>query len=188
MLYLGGASLVAGAIITENDDMSDTKTDLKNAFAGESQANRKYLAFAKKAEEEGYPEVAKLFRAAAESETIHALYHLKTMGGVGTTAQNLQEAINGESYEHTEMYPGMIARAKAEKNKAAEMGFQMANTVEKTHEAKFVKALESIKSGKDAPKKKLWICPICGHLHEGDEAPEECPVCHTAKGKFFQSN
>jgi len=165
--------------------LTNTNNDLKNAFAGESQANRKYLAFAKKAEAEGFPEVARLFRAAAESETIHAHYHLGVLGGVGTTAQNLQEAINGEAYEHTEMYPGMIARAKAEGNKKAEIGFDMANKVEKVHEAKFANALAAVKSGKDLPKKKMWICPVCGHLHEGDEAPEECPVCHAPKAKFY---
>jgi rubrerythrin len=167
--------------------LSNTNTDLKNAFAGESQANRKYLAFAKKAEIEGFPEVAKLFRAAAESETIHAHYHFNALGGVGTTANNLQEAIKGEAYEHTEMYPAMIAHAKAEGNKVAELGFDMANKVEKVHEKKFAKALEAVTSGNDLPKKKVWICEVCGHLHEGDDGPDQCPICHSPKGKFHEA-
>ncbi|QLH75044.1 MAG: rubrerythrin family protein [Methanomassiliicoccales archaeon] len=167
--------------------MSKTVEDLKSAFAGESQANRKYLAFAVKAEEEGFPEVAKLFRAAAESETIHAMYHLRAMGGVGTTADNLREAIGGENYEHTTMYPAMILHAKAEGNKVAETGFTWANTVEKTHEGLYEKALGAVKEKKDLPKRKLWVCQVCGHVHEGDEPPEKCPVCNNPKKKFKEA-
>jgi len=168
--------------------MSKTQDDLKNAFAGESQANRKYLAFAKKAEEDGFPEVAKLFRAAAESETIHAHYHLKAMNGVSSTEDNLKAAISGENYEHTAMYPAMIEHAKAEGNKVAETGFTWANKVEKVHEGMYKQALESVKAKKDLPKQKLWICPVCGELHEGDEAPEKCPVCGTPRSKFKEMN
>lgn len=164
--------------------MSKTHDDLKTAFAGESQANRKYLAFAKRAEEDGFPEVAKLFRAAAESETIHALAHLKALGGVSETAKNLEEAIQGEHYEHTSMYPPMIEHAKADGDKVAERGFSWANEVEKVHEDLYKKALEAVKGKKDLPKKKLWICPICGHVHEDDEAPDHCPVCNCPKAKY----
>lgn len=107
-----------------------TKENLAAAFAGESQANRKYLAFAKKAEQDGYPQIAKLFRASAEAETVHALAHFKVMGGVKTTAENLQAAMDGEGYEFTNMYPGFIAEAKKEENKAAEKSFQNAMDVE----------------------------------------------------------
>jgi rubrerythrin len=188
MFYLDDARLQHPIDHWEAKTLSKTQDDLKNAFAGESQANRKYLAFAMKAESEGYPEVAKLFRAAAESETIHALYHLKAMKGVGLTEENLKEAINGENYEHTTMYPVMIEHAKAEGNKVAETGFVFANEVEKVHEGLYQKALESVKVKKDLPKKKLWVCPVCGEVHEGDEPPEKCPVCNTPKQKFKEVN
>ncbi|HSV41993.1 MAG TPA: rubrerythrin family protein [Methanomassiliicoccales archaeon] len=168
--------------------MSKTIDDLHGAFAEESQANRKYLAFAKKAEEEGFPEVAKLFRAAADSETVHALYHLRAMGGVGSTVQNLMAAIDGENYEHTKMYPAMIEQAKAEGNKVAETGFTWANKVEKIHEGKYKKALDAVKAGKDLPEKKVWVCQVCGQVHEGDEPPEKCPVCANPKEKFREMN
>jgi len=167
--------------------LSNTDKDLKDAFAGESQANRKYLAFAKKADEEGYHQVAKLFRAAAEGETIHAHMHLNALKGVSGTAANLNEAINGEAYEHTEMYPAMIEHAQTEGNKLAEIGFVAANKVEKVHEGMYKKALRSVNDGKDMPAKKLWVCQVCGHLHEGDEAPDHCPVCNSPKAKYKES-
>jgi rubrerythrin len=124
--------------------MSKTEKNLAEAFAGESQANRRYLAFAKQADKEGYPQVAKLFRAAAEAETVHAHAHLKALGGIKTTAENLKEAIAGETHEFKSMYPGMIATAKEEGNKAAERSFAYANEVEKIHAGLYQKALDSL--------------------------------------------
>jgi len=126
--------------------MSNTMENLETAFAGESQANRKYLFFAEKADKEGHIQIARLFRAAAESETVHARNHLKTMGGIGSTRDNLQEAAKGEQYEFTEMYPGFIEQAKAEKNQGAETTFDWANKVEKIHHGLYQKALENLEA------------------------------------------
>lgn len=162
--------------------MSKTEANLMEAFAGESQANRKYLAFAKQAEKEGHPQVAKLFRAAAEAETVHAHAHLRVLGVVKTTAENLKEAVAGETHEFKNMYPGMIETAKAEGNKAAQRSFEFANTVEKTHADLYQKALDSLGSNKEVD---YWVCSVCGHTVE-DEAPEKCPVCQAAKKAFFK--
>ena len=161
--------------------MDRTTKDLKEAFAGESQANRKYLAFAAKADQEGYPQVARLFRAAAEAETIHAHNHLRALKGVKSTKENLQEAISGESYEFKEMYPGMIAAAKAAGNKEAERSFIFANEVEKIHHALYEKALKNMEEKKLVD---IYVCPVCGYTVE-EEVPEKCPVCG-AKGKTFK--
>jgi len=154
--------------------MSKTENNLWEAFAGESQANRKYLAFARKADNEGYPLAAKLFRAAAEAETVHALAHLKTLGGVKSTAENLKSAIDGETHEFKEMYPAMIDQAEKEGNKSAVRSFSFANDVEKVHAGLYQKALESL----DHPKGVdcYYVCSVCGFTCE-DEAPEKCPVC-----------
>ncbi|HAM49737.1 MAG TPA: rubrerythrin [Nitrospiraceae bacterium] len=160
--------------------MSKTEKDLQEAFAGESQANRKYLAFAKNAEQEGFKQVAKLFRAAAEAETIHAHNHLKEMGGIKSTKENLDEAIHGESYEFQKMYPGMIEDAKAEGNKGALRTFSYANEVEKIHAALYQKALETL--GKN-PDVDYAVCQVCGYTAEG-EIPDECPVCKAKKQAF----
>ncbi|MFN3479547.1 MAG: rubrerythrin family protein [Thermodesulfovibrionales bacterium] len=157
-----------------------TEKNLSDAFAGESQANRKYLAFAKKAEEEGYKQIAKLFRAAAEAETVHALNHLKELGGIKSTRENLEAAINGESYEFEKMYPQMIEDAKAEKNDSALRSFNYANEVEKIHADLYKKALENI--GKN-PDVDYYVCQVCGNTVEG-EAPEECPICGAKKQAF----
>ncbi|MEI6796395.1 MAG: rubrerythrin family protein [Methanomassiliicoccales archaeon] len=164
--------------------MSKTTNNLKDAFAGESQANRKYLAFAKKADAEGYHQVAKLFRAAAESETIHALYHFNVMKGVSSTADNLKAAMEGEAYEHTTMYPGFIAEAEKEGMKDAVIGFKAANAVEIIHDKKFGEAAVAVKAGKDQPTRKLYVCPICGNVHE-DEPPAACAICG-AKGNTWK--
>ena len=163
--------------------MSKTEKNLKDAFAGESQANRKYLAFAKKAETEGHPQVAKLFRAAAEAETIHAHTHLRTLKGVGSTADNLKEAIGGETYEFQSMYPPMIAEAKAEGNEAAVRTFTYANEVEKVHAALYQKALDSL--GTPAAAVDYYVCTVCGYTCE-QEAPDECPVCKAKKKAFVK--
>ena len=160
-----------------------TQDNLQAAFAGESQANRKYLAFAAKAEAEGRPQIAKLFRAAAAAETVHAHAHLRAMKGVGDTKQNLQAAIEGERYEFTEMYPAFIKEAETEGNKAALTSFRNANAVEKTHHDLYGKALEALDAGKDLSPASIYVCDVCGHTTVG-EAPDKCPVCGAVKSKF----
>ena len=160
--------------------MQNTEQNLKDAFAGESQANRKYLAFAKKAEEEGFEQVAKLFRAAAAAETIHAHNHLKALAGVKSTKENLMAAINGESYEFQQMYPRMIDDAKAEGQDFALRSFNMANEVEKVHAALYKKALEDLGKNMSAD---YYVCTVCGYTAEG-EAPDDCPVCKAKKKAF----
>ncbi len=160
-----------------------SEDNLKEAFAGESQANRKYLAFAKKADEDGLKQVSKLFRAAADSETVHALNHLNVLKGVKSTEENLQEAINGETHEFTEMYPKMIEEAEKEGNQAAKLSFHGANAAEKIHAELYKKALESVNAGKDLEEKDIYVCQVCGHTVEG-EAPDTCPVCGREKDKF----
>ncbi|MGM0642478.1 MAG: rubrerythrin family protein [Thermodesulfobacteriota bacterium] len=159
--------------------------NLQAAFAGESQANRKYLAFAEKADKDGFPQVAKLFRAAAAAETIHAHAHLRVMGGIKTTAENLEEAIEGEGYEFNEMYPEFLATAKAEGNKAAEVTMSNALAVEGVHHTLYSKALEAVKGGGDLPGVSIHVCSVCGNTVEG-EAPETCPVCNVPKEKFSE--
>jgi rubrerythrin len=160
--------------------MSKTEQNLRDAFAGESQANRKYLAFSKKAEQEGYPQVARLFRAAAEAETIHAHNHLRTLGGIGGTRENLEAAISGETFEFQKMYPQMIEDAKTEGHKAALNSFNYANEVEKIHAELYKKALDTLGKNADAD---YYVCQICGYTAEG-EAPDECPVCKAKKQAF----
>ncbi len=164
--------------------MSETEKNLKEAFAGESQANRKYLAFAKKAEQENMKGVAKLFRAAAAAETIHAHNHLEVLKGVGPTLENLKEAYGGEHHEFTSMYPDFIKAAKAEKNNAALKSFHWANEVEKVHGELYQKAIEAVESGAPVPEKDYYICPKCGYT-VADSAPDKCPVCGAKKDEFF---
>ena len=162
-----------------------TMDNLKDAFAGESQANRKYLAFAKKAEEDGFPQVAKLFRAAAEAETIHAHAHLRVMGGIKSTADNLQAAKEGEGFEFQEMYPGYLKEAEEEENNPAAYSFKNALAVEEIHHGLYQEALDSVTSGVDLPETKIYICPVCGNTVK-DEPPERCPICNVPKDKFFE--
>ena len=161
--------------------MEKSIQNLKAAFAGESQANRKYLAFAEKAEQDGYPQVARLFRAAAEAETVHAHNHLRALKAINSTADNLKEAIAGETAEFREMYPGMIAAAQAEGHKEALRSFEFANEVEKVHAQLFQKALANLEKKEMVD---IFICTICGHTVEG-EPPDQCPVCKALK-KFFK--
>jgi rubrerythrin len=163
--------------------MSKTSDHLKAAFAGESQANRKYLAFAKKADEEGFPQIARLFRAAAHAETIHAHNHLKALDGIKSTAENLQEAIGGENYEVVSMYPPMLADAEAEGDKRAARSFRWALEVEKVHEGLYRQAAESLSRGSDLPESEYYICPFCGYTHQGPMS-EKCPVCGAPPEKF----
>ena len=159
-----------------------TQENLKTAFAGESQANRKYLAFANKAEKDGYPQIAKLFRAAAEAETIHAIAHLQNMGGVGSTLANLEEAVAGETYEFTEMYPPMVEQAAKEGHKARTMlGF--ASDVEHVHAKLFQRALAALRGGADLEGVEIYICPVCGDLELGPP-PGKCPVCGAPASRF----
>ncbi len=160
--------------------MSQTEKNLMDAFAGESQANRKYLAFAKQADKEGFPRAARLFRAAADAETIHAHSHLKTVGGVNTTAENLKAALAGETHEFTSMYPEMIKIAEAEGDKNAVRSFTYANEVEKIHAALYQKALDNLSNQEMVD---YYVCSVCGYTCE-NEPPDTCPVCK-AKAKAF---
>ena len=162
--------------------MPNTQQNLATAFAGESQANRKYLAFARQAEKEGFSQVARLFRAAAEAETIHALGHFANMGGVGTTLQNLEAAVAGETYEFTEMYPPMVEQAKAEGHKARTL-LDFANRAEKVHAGLFAQALAALKAGKDLSQMEVYLCPVCGDVEFG-VPPDKCPICGAPAAKF----
>jgi rubrerythrin len=164
-----------------------TKDNLQEAFAGESQANRKYLAFANKAETDGYPQVAKLFRAAAAAETVHAYAHLRVMGGVKNTADNLKEAIAGEGFEYQQMYPKFVKEAEAEGNKAALMSLNAAKAVEEIHHRLYSKALEAVNAGADLPQRPIYVCDICGNTLY-DKALDKCPICGAPQSKFFEVN
>ena len=164
--------------------MPDTQANLQEAFAGESQANRKYLAFAKKAEQEGFPVVARLFRAAAEAETIHANGHLQALNAVGSTAENLQAAFEGETHEYTTMYPPMLQQAEAENHPAKRM-FKFATKAEEVHAKLYAMALEVVKSGKDLSTAAFYLCPYCGHIELG-QPPASCPICGAKAEKFLK--
>lgn len=164
--------------------MASTPENLKEAFAGESQANRKYLAFAKKAEEEGFPNIARLFRTTAEAETIHAHGHLAALGGVKPTAENLQAAIDGETYEYTQMYPPMLTQATADKHAAKRM-FGYAVRAEAVHAKLYQMALDAAKQGKDLAETKFYLCPTCGHIEFG-QPPASCPICGALEEEFVQ--
>jgi rubrerythrin len=161
--------------------MSKSVDDLKAAFAGESQANRKYLAFAKKADEEGHTQAAKLFRAAAEAETVHAHNHLKAMDGVAGTLDNLKEAMGGETYEVETMYPPMVKDAEADDNKKALRSFTFALEVEKIHAALYKEAIENINKKEEVYD--YFVCPVCGFTAP-KYAPDKCPVCGAPGTKF----
>ena len=162
--------------------MSKTEQNLMEAFAGESQANRKYLAYAKKAVKDGYPQVAKLFRAAAEAETVHAHSHLRTLGKIKSTAENLADAVSGETHEFNVMYPAMIDAAIEEGNKAAGTSFTYANEVEKVHAELYQKALDNLDNLEEVD---YYVCSVCGYTCE-KEPPEACPVCRAKAKAFFK--
>ncbi len=163
--------------------MAKTNDNLKEAFAGESQANRMYLAFAEKARQEGYGQVAKYFRAAAESETIHALAHFRTLGAVKDTVKNLEDAIAGETHEFTTMYPEFIEKAQEEGQKSAERSFVYAMKVEQIHEQAFSAAKDAVSGGKDLAAEDLHVCKVCGYVAH-DEPPLSCPVCGSPAKAF----
>ncbi len=162
-----------------------TSENLQAAFAGESQANRRYLFFAEKADEAGQSQIARLFRAAAEAETVHARNHLSVLGGVKSTKENLGAAITGENYEFTEMYPGFISQAKSDNNAAAERSFNLANKVEKIHHGLFQKASNSLDTGQSSGSTPYSVCQVCGNTVEG-ETPETCLICGATRSKFKQ--
>jgi rubrerythrin len=164
--------------------MATTENNLKEAFAGESQANRKYLAFAKKAEGEGFANVARLFRTAAEAETIHALAHFAAMDGVKSTADNVRAAMAGETYEYTEMYPPMLQQAIDENSRAKRM-FAYALKAEAVHAKLYQMALDAVTQGKDLAAVDFYLCPVCGNIELG-KAPDSCPICGTHGDKFVK--
>ncbi|WP_029896351.1 rubrerythrin family protein [Desulfohalovibrio reitneri] len=164
--------------------MSKTEDNLQQAFAGESMANRRYLAYASQAAKEGHPKVAKLFRAVAEAETIHAHNHLRILGEIKDTAENLREALGGEEFEFKEMYPEMIEQAQEEGNKQAERTFNFANEVEKIHAKLYQDALDKLGQDENADV-TFHVCGVCGYTVEG-EAPDTCPVCSAKKKMFFE--
>ena len=165
--------------------MNKTDKSLQDAFAGESQANRRYLAFAQKAEEEGFTQAARLFRAAAEAETIHALNHLRITGEIKSTLDNLNTAVSGESFESMKMYPEYLAVAKQEGNKQAAWSFDVANKVEQVHAKLYQKAFDALKSRKEMEKVDYYVCGVCGNTVEGSP-PENCPICGAPRSKFFK--
>ena len=162
--------------------MTTTADNLATAFAGESQANRKYTAFAQKAEKEGFPSIARLFRAAAEAETIHALAHFNNMGGVSSTLENLKAAVAGETYEYTKMYPPMLEQAITEGHRAKLM-FGFALKAEEVHARLYTAALHAIESGKDLEGAEIYLCPVCGHIEIG-KPTAKCPICGALPEKY----
>ena len=160
-----------------------TEDHLQTAFAGESQANRRYLFFADKADKEGHPQIARLFRAAAEAETVHARNHFNAMDGVGTTRENLNAGVIGEHREFTRMYPPFIQDARSEENERAEISFEYANQVEEIHYNHFQKALKAIEAEQQLKEEPYFVCQVCGNTVPG-EAPEKCPICGAPRGRF----
>jgi rubrerythrin len=164
--------------------MPSTTDNLKEAFSGESQASQKYLAFAKKAEQEGFINIAKLFRTAAEAERLHAEGHFKALDGVGSTVENLKCAVAGETYEFKEMYPPMLEQAVRENHKAKRM-FGYAPAAEEVHANLYLIALEAAQQGKDLEVSEIFLCPVCGHIEFG--APESaCPICGALASKYVK--
>lgn len=162
-----------------------TTHNLQEAFAGESQANRRYLAFASKAESDGFHQVAKLFRAAADAETIHAHAHLRALDGIKDTVENLKAAVEGERYEYQEMYPDFLKTAQHESNKRAEISFQYALAAEEVHHNLYRQALEAVQAGRDLAAMSIYLCPVCGNLELGT-IPDKCPICNVAGTKFIE--
>jgi len=163
--------------------MSNSEENLREAFTGESQANRRYLFFADKAEKEGHPQIARLFRAAAEAETVHAHNHFTAMDGIGSTRDNLTAAAMGEHYEFTRMYPPFITKAEEEQNTRAQRTFEYANEVEQVHHRIFEETLKALNAGQQLKDEPYFVCPVCGYTVAG-EPPERCPICGTPRGRF----
>ncbi len=165
--------------------MTQTTENAQAAFAGESQANRKYLFFAEQADKEGYKQIARLFRAAADAETVHAKNHLKVLKGIGSTSENLKAAVKGENHEFTEMYPGFIKQAEADGDTKARESFDLANEVEEIHHGLFNDFLEKLEKDESIEEKPIYVCQYCGNTVEG-EPPDKCPVCGMGKKIFKQ--
>lgn len=163
--------------------MSENKTldNLMEAFAGESQANRKYTAYAKKAEADGKTNAAKLFRAAADAETIHALAHFNVAGKVGSTVDNLKDAVAGETHEYKDMYPDFVETAKAEGNKAAIQTFTFAMKAEQVHAKLYAEALENLDAAEEI---SYYLCPVCGNIEKA--VPDKCPICGAPGSSFIK--
>ncbi len=160
-----------------------TDENLQEAFGGESKANRRYIFFAEKAEKEGYPQVARLFRAIAEAETVHARNHFNAMDAIGSTKDNLLAASIGEHQEFTAMYPAFIDTAKEERNERAERTFSWANKVEKIHHGYYEAALKDVKEGKKPADATYYVCQVCGNTVTGS-APDKCPICGSPARAF----
>jgi rubrerythrin len=160
-----------------------TEGNLKDALAGESQAHVKYAAFADQAEREGLANVARLFRAASYSEQMHATNHLRALGGLNKTAQNLDAAFGGESFEITEMYPAYIQVAQAQEEKRAQTSMVDAMAAEKVHAKLYAEAKQAVAGGTDVELAKLWVCSVCGFTGEGEE-PDRCPQCNAVRSKI----
>ena len=160
-----------------------TEKNLQEAFAGESQANRRYLFFAEQAEKEGHTQVARLFRTVAEAETVHARNHFNAMDGVGSTKENLLAGATGEHYEFTRMYPPFIEQAEMENNKRAKVTFEFANEVEQIHHKLFEKTLKALEVGQRLKIEPYFVCQACGNTVAG-EAPERCPICGSPRSHF----
>ena len=160
-----------------------TKENAMEAFAGESQANRKYLAFSEKAEAEGFGNIARLFKAASEAEAIHAKKLLKALNAIGTTKENLELAVAGETHEYMEMYPKFVQVAETEKQSDALLAFNYAMKAEEVHAAHYKEALKALNAGQDMSGRKVWLCPVCGNIFLG-EPPEKCPICNVFKKIF----
>lgn len=160
-----------------------TEENLKAAFAGESQARNKYTFFAKQARKEGFHYIAKIFEETAENEMQHAKDEFKKLNGIGTTAENLKAAIDGEMYETQQMYPDFAKEAEDEGNIEAANLFRMIAKVEAEHEKRYKKLLELVENGTVFKREKpiKWKCSKCGYIHEGNEPPEKCPSCKHAK-------
>ncbi len=164
--------------------MPTTQENLNEAFAGESQAFQKYTSFAEKAEKDGLPNIARLFRTTAQAERLHAAGHLRAMGGLGTTAENLQTAIEGETYEYSSMYPPMLEQAEADKHRARVM-FRYAVEAEAVHAQLYKKALEAASNGQDLAESSIYLCAVCGHIELGSP-PDKCPICNVTSDKYVQ--
>ncbi len=165
--------------------MGKSEKNLMAAFAGESQANRKYLAYGKHAHDEGFSQIGRLFRAIAAAETVHAHSHFRVAGGVKSVVENIKDAIAGEHYEFTTMYPEFLEEAQKEGDKKAERSFNFANEVEKIHHVLYNKALKATEAGNDLPETTMFVCEVCGYTVEG-EAPDVCPICGVRHEKFFE--
>ncbi len=161
-----------------------TEELLKNAFSGESQAHMRYLIFSEVAEREGFKNLARLFKAIAYAEFVHARNHLKTLGLVKRSVENLDVAIAGETYEVEEMYPGYDAVAELQGEQGARVSYRYALEAERIHAELYRKAKEAVEKGTDVDIGKVWICPVCGHTYVGDEPPEKCPICGAPKEKY----